>query len=65
MQPLNKPERIPTFIEGLHSSKHPPKIFTFDQFTEARAWLDENAKAGDVVLVENDLPDLYERTFPT
>lgn len=60
-----KPERIPTFIEGLHSSKHPPKIFTFDRFTEARAWLDENAKADDVVLVENDLPDLYERTFPT
>ncbi|MFT5507778.1 MAG: UDP-N-acetylmuramoyl-tripeptide--D-alanyl-D-alanine ligase [Hyphomicrobiaceae bacterium] len=60
-----KPERIPTFIEGLHSSQHPPKIFTFEQFTEARVWLDANAKSGDVVLVENDLPDLYERTFPT
>lgn len=60
-----KPERIPTFIEGLHTSAHPPKILTFEQFADARVWLDENTKAGDVVLVENDLPDLYERTFPT
>lgn len=58
-----KPERIPTFIEGLKSAPNPPEIVTFEQFIEARAWLDKNARSGDVVLVENDLPDLYERTF--
>jgi len=30
-------------------------------FTEAQAWMGENLKPGDVVLIENDLPDLYER----
>jgi UDP-N-acetylmuramoyl-tripeptide--D-alanyl-D-alanine ligase len=30
--------------------------------TEAFAWLRANAKAGDLVVLENDLPDLYERT---
>ncbi len=60
-----KPERIPTFIEGLHAGSPPPKIVVFEHFVEARAWLDQNARPGDVVLVENDLPDLYERTFPT
>jgi UDP-N-acetylmuramoyl-tripeptide--D-alanyl-D-alanine ligase len=60
-----KPERIPTFIEGMHSMPNTPQIHTFDQFSEARAWLDQTARSGDVVLVENDLPDLYERTFKT
>jgi len=30
-------------------------------FTEARQWLDRNLGRHDVVLIENDLPDLYER----
>jgi UDP-N-acetylmuramoyl-tripeptide--D-alanyl-D-alanine ligase len=60
-----KPERIPTFIEGMHSKPNTPQIHTFDQFSDARAWLDQTARSGDVVLVENDLPDLYERTFKT
>lgn len=65
-----KPERIPTFVDGLKSGAtatggQPPEVHTFETFAEARAWLDRNEKAGDVVLIENDLPDLYERTFPT
>ena len=63
-----KPERIPTFIDGLKSGATdgpPPEVHTFETFAEARAWLNANEKPGDVVLVENDLPDLYERTFPT
>ena len=63
-----KPERIPTFLDGLKSGAaggQPPEVHTFETFAEARAWLDTNEKAGDVVLIENDLPDLYERTFPT
>ncbi|MBU2533082.1 MAG: UDP-N-acetylmuramoyl-tripeptide--D-alanyl-D-alanine ligase, partial [Alphaproteobacteria bacterium] len=58
-----KPQRIPTFLEGLRAGPTPPEILTFEQFSEARAWLDGHAKAGDVVLIENDLPDLYERRF--
>jgi UDP-N-acetylmuramoyl-tripeptide--D-alanyl-D-alanine ligase len=58
-----KPERIPTFLEGLKTGDTPPEIVTFEKFTDARDWLDKNAKEGDVVLVENDLPDLYERVF--
>ena len=65
-----KPERIPTFVDGLKSGAtatggQPPEVHTFETFAEARAWLDQNERAGDVVLIENDLPDLYERTFPT
>ena len=30
-------------------------------FAAAQAWLAANVRAGDVVLLENDLPDLYER----
>jgi len=32
-----------------------------ESFAEANDWIAENAKSGDVVLLENDLPDLYER----
>jgi UDP-N-acetylmuramoyl-tripeptide--D-alanyl-D-alanine ligase len=63
-----KPERIPTFLDGLtaDAATHPgPEVHTFETFAAARAWLDQNEKACDVVLIENDLPDLYERTFPT
>ena len=60
-----KPERIPTFLEGLRSAGTLPDIHEFETFADARAWLDRHEKAGDVVLIENDLPDLYERTFPT
>ena len=27
----------------------------------AQAWLGDESSAGDAVLIENDLPDLYER----
>ncbi len=60
-----KPERIPTFIDGLHAATASTEIITFDQFADARAWLDQNTRAGDIILIENDLPDLYERSFPT
>jgi UDP-N-acetylmuramoyl-tripeptide--D-alanyl-D-alanine ligase len=30
--------------------------------TEAFRWLDDTLQAGDLVILENDLPDLYERT---
>jgi UDP-N-acetylmuramoyl-tripeptide--D-alanyl-D-alanine ligase len=36
-------------------------IVTCPGFAEARGWLDKNLAAPDVVLIENDLPDLLEK----
>ena len=56
---------VQTCALPIYSKPNTPQIHTFDQFSDARAWLDQTARSGDVVLVENDLPDLYERTFKT
>jgi UDP-N-acetylmuramoyl-tripeptide--D-alanyl-D-alanine ligase len=53
-------DRIPTFCEAFEKNK--TKILErFADFPAARSWLSSNLRAGDVVLIENDLPDLYER----
>lgn len=54
------PDRIPTFIEGLNSGAKKPVIKTFDTFSMAQKWVIEQKKEGDVILIENDLPDIYE-----
>ncbi len=57
-----QPTRIPTFMTGLQETAgSEAHILTRDTFAEAKAWLDEHLKTGDVILLENDLPDLYER----
>jgi len=53
------PERVPSFITGYKSSGR--QLIEVRSFNEASSWLAQNQKAGDVVLIENDLPDLYER----
>ncbi len=53
------PKRIPTFIKGVKAGGK--KAEEFATFQEAQKWLDANKKEGDVILLENDLPDLYER----
>ncbi len=53
------PKRIPSFVEAAKSKGKP--VETFDTFQEAQAWLDRNKRDGDIILLENDLPDLYER----
>lgn len=56
------PKRLQSFIDSYTSSsknRH-RTLLTFDTFKEAQNWLTENVKAKDVVLLENDLPDLYE-----
>jgi UDP-N-acetylmuramoyl-tripeptide--D-alanyl-D-alanine ligase len=53
-------DRIPSFLEGLRQAKEGMDIMTMPTFAGARAWLSANARPGDVVLIENDLPDLYE-----
>lgn len=56
------PRRIRTFVAGYsnHAAEH-QHIVQCHTFADAQKWLGENLKQGDVVLLENDLPDLYER----
>lgn len=55
------PQRIQTFIAGFNSkASADQKLLTFNTFNEARIWLCNNATDLDVILYENDLPDLYE-----
>lgn len=54
-------KRIPTFIEGFESTGGEKPLIQVESFREAAVWLDNNKKKGDVILLENDLPDMYER----
>lgn len=56
-------ERIPTFLEGLRSSPSRTHIMEFNTFAEAQDWIIANKQKGDVILIENDLPDIYERVL--
>jgi UDP-N-acetylmuramoyl-tripeptide--D-alanyl-D-alanine ligase len=65
---LVKPDRIPSFAAGFRAAAAPggaSRLLEFETFAQANAWLAANGRAGDVVLLENDLPDLYERVFET
>jgi UDP-N-acetylmuramoyl-tripeptide--D-alanyl-D-alanine ligase len=53
--------RIKSFIEGFYTtSKSTQKLIEMPTFEKAREWLNLNTKAEDVILFENDLPDLFE-----
>jgi len=55
------PQRIKAFIAGFNSkASNNQTLLTFNTFNEARVWLHNNATDLDVILYENDLPDLYE-----
>ena len=55
------PERISSFIEAFRTAAPTAPILPCARFADAERWMRENLRAGDVVLLENDLPDLYER----
>lgn len=55
------PDRIPTFIKGFKSTGASKTLKEFDSFAEAQAWYIKNKQNDDVLLIENDLPDMYER----
>jgi UDP-N-acetylmuramoyl-tripeptide--D-alanyl-D-alanine ligase len=50
-------QRIPTFIEGFAAQK---ALHRVGSLAEAQKWLRANGKAGDIILIENDLPDTGE-----
>ncbi len=53
------PKRIPSFIEGFNE-KNGKTLKEFESFEEAQKWVIANKNEGDVILIENDLPDIYE-----
>lgn len=55
------PDRISTFIKGFKSTGSAKTLKEFDSFKEAQAWYIKNKQEGDILLIENDLPDMYER----
>jgi len=57
------PSRIPTFIDGFKSMGSGKTLQQFETFSAAEKWLVKNKRASDVILLENDLPDLYERVL--
>ncbi len=56
-----KPDRIPTFLEGFRAANTDKILQPVANLAEAQKWLKENGKPNDIVLFENDLPDVYER----
>lgn len=56
------PERIPSFVQACRSNlPSGSMLMEIPDFASAREWMSGNMQAGDVLLLENDLPDLYER----
>lgn len=55
-----RPDRIPSFGEGFRSVAGDKGLHFVKSFQEAHAWLVQNAQAPDVILLENDLPDVDE-----
>lgn len=56
-----KGQRIPTFINAFKESGAGKQIHEVESFDEAQRWIAQNKQDGDIVLIENDLPDIYER----
>ncbi|MCJ9429911.1 Mur ligase family protein [Kordiimonas marina] len=55
------PDRIPSFVSALNAANDgSTTVMTFAKQEEAEAWVKANWRAGDAVLFENNLPDLYE-----
>jgi UDP-N-acetylmuramoyl-tripeptide--D-alanyl-D-alanine ligase len=55
------PHRVAPLAEAFAEAAPQRDIVACDTFAEARAWMERNLGRNDVVLIENDLPDLLER----
>ena len=55
------PERILSFISSYRQGRPDGTVIPCANLAAAQTWLSGNARPGDVVLMENDLPDLYEK----
>lgn len=53
-------QRTKPIVAGLHDAGFPEEnVRVFNSFFDARDYLNREQKEGDVVLLENDLPDVY------
>jgi UDP-N-acetylmuramoyl-tripeptide--D-alanyl-D-alanine ligase len=55
------PHRVAPLAESFREAAPEAEIVSCPGFAEAQAWMTRNVVAGDVVLLENDLPDLLEQ----
>ena len=55
------PGRISSFVDAFRAADPAAMIVPCASFAAAREWLSGKLRSGDVLLIENDLPDLYER----
>ena len=55
------PDRIRGLVDAYQAAKPDGTVVECANFGEAQQWMAGNLASGDVVLLENDLPDLYER----
>ena len=56
-----KPDRVREFISSLKASRLPnQRVIEFEDFNSAKQWIKDNTDSDDVILYENDLPDLFE-----
>jgi len=55
------PERIPSLIGAYQLDNPAALVIPCADFASAQLWMNQNAKPNDVILLENDLPDLYEK----
>jgi UDP-N-acetylmuramoyl-tripeptide--D-alanyl-D-alanine ligase len=54
------PQRISSLIHAYSLANANGAVIPCANFAEARNWMEKNLQPEDVVLLENDLPDLYE-----
>ncbi|MGH7126625.1 MAG: Mur ligase family protein, partial [Stellaceae bacterium] len=55
------PHRVQPLVAAFSQAAPTREIVACPTFAEARHWLDHHLGGGDVVLIENDLPDILER----
>ncbi len=55
------PQRISSLIDSYRQARPDGVVIPCANFAAAQTWLSGNVRSGDVVLMENDLPDLYEK----
>jgi UDP-N-acetylmuramoyl-tripeptide--D-alanyl-D-alanine ligase len=55
------PERISALTKAYADANPEGTVVPCVNFEAARTWMSQNAGPADVILMENDLPDLYEK----
>jgi UDP-N-acetylmuramoyl-tripeptide--D-alanyl-D-alanine ligase len=55
------PHRVAPLVAAFSAAAPQREVVSCPTFADAQSWLDRNLAAHDVVLIENDLPDILER----